>query len=101
MHVDVAHALWIELHAHAKELQSETAQRMFMTRWLAEAEKATGCTSCWKKVERFCRLWPVAYGAGLWLWSVCLHDYVNKELGKGLFYPQLTLAPLFAKGIIQ
>jgi len=101
MHIDVAHALWSELHAHAKELQSPTAQRMFLTRWLAEAKAVSGCTSCWKKVERFCQLWPVDYGDGLWLWTICLHDYVNKDLGKPLFYPQLTLAPLLEKGIIQ
>lgn len=101
MHITVAHALWSELHAESKELRSELAQMMFMTRWLEEAKACLGCSSCWQKVERFCTLWPVAYGEDLWLWSICLHDYVNKEMGKPLFYPDLTLAPLTAKGIVQ
>lgn len=101
MHVTIAHMLWSELHSMAREEISPSSQRMFMQRWLEETKALAACPSCWWKVERFCTHWPVAYGADLWLWSVCLHDYVNKELGKPLFYPELTLAPLTAKGILQ
>jgi len=101
MHQITAHILWLELHTEAKRLKSNLAQKMFMLAWMAEAKASLGCSSCWQKVEWFCQHWPVAYGKDLWLWSICLHDYVNKELGKPLFYPQLTLAPLTRKGIIQ
>lgn len=99
--VAVARRLWSELHTAAKGLKSNLDQISFMVKWMDEAKDAIECTSCWAKVKRFCGLWPIAYGEELWLWSICLHDYVNKELGRPLFRPDLTLAPLLAKGIIQ
>lgn len=97
----IGRALWFELHSKAGELKVDLGQISFMADWSARAEAALGCRSCWWKVERFCKLWPIAYGADFYLWSICLHDYVNKELGRPFFFPELTLAPMTAKGIIQ
>lgn len=93
--------LWYELHTFAKEIKVSSAQLSFVENWLQRAHATLGCPSCWWKVRNFCRAWPVSYGDDLYLWSICLHDYVNKEMGKALFYPELTLAPLRLRGIIQ
>lgn len=93
--------LWSELHEFANKVKVGQDQLLFMSTWLHKSFMALGCVSCWFKVKRFCDLWPIAYGEELYLWSICLHDYVNKEMGKPLFYPELTLAPLRAKGILQ
>lgn len=93
--------LWGELHEFARGSKLRHDQLTFFPRWLAEVEQTLGCVSCFWKVERFCKLWPVAYGEEFELWATCLHDYVNKEMGRNLVYPDLTLAPLKAKGIIQ
>lgn len=98
---NTARHFWNELHTNAKGLKSNLDQKRFMANWLLDVEAALGCSSCWGKVKRFCARWPVAYGEELWLWSICLHDYVNKEMGRPLFYPDITLAPLKQKGIIQ
>lgn len=93
--------MWQELHEFAGIKKDILDQISFVENWLQAVHEEIDCNSCWWKVRNFCRLWPVAYGEDLYLWSICLHDYVNKEMGKPLFYPDLTLAPLKARGIIQ
>lgn len=101
MDVAKARRLWIDLHDFAQRVKVRHDQLSFMDNWLNEAHSIVDCASCWWKVVRFCNLWPIEYGDGLYLWSICLHDYVNKELGRVLFYPDLTLEPLIKRGIIQ
>lgn len=101
MDTATAHNLWNELHMQSERLKVDLDQERFFANWFNKVKSALGCTSCWKKIEWFCQRWPVLYGSCFWLWSICLHDYVNKELGKPLFYPNLTLAPLTQKGMIQ
>ncbi len=101
MHADTGRALWFAIHNYAELIKDEQRQREVFALWVKDVELTIGCKSCFKKLERFMKLWPVAYGEGLYLWSICLHDFVNKELGRKLFYPELTLAPLMQKGIIQ
>lgn len=101
MDLPTAHRLWSELHTAAKELKTGLDQISFMAKWAIEAEAALGCGSCWKRVKWFCSKYPITYGSELWLWTICLHDFVNKEVGRPLFYPDLTLARLKLKGIIQ
>lgn len=96
-----ARRMWYCLHRFARREKARVNQVAFVEKWLSDVEAKLGCTSCFWKVKRFCDLWPVAYGEELWLWSICLHDYVNKELGRSLFHPDITLAPLMAKGIIH
>ncbi len=108
MDVTRARQLWHDLHHFADiaaiyvdNVEVDLDQQGFMSNWFAHVKATLECSSCWRKVEYFCRLWPVAYGDGLRLWSICLHDYVNKELGRPLYHPDLTLAPLTEKGIVQ
>lgn len=93
--------LWQILHLYAKHQKSGLDQQIFYSEWLAEVKKEIGCESCFNKVVWFVKKWPVDYGEGFYLWSICLHDYVNKELGRKLFFPELTLEPLRKYGIIQ
>ena len=99
MRAEVGNALWESLHQAARFTVAE--QQTFFPSWLEMVRAQLGCKSCEWKLDRFMRLWQVDYGEGFYMWSICLHDYVNKELGKGLFFPNLTLAPLAYYGIIQ
>lgn len=101
INVAVTRQLWHELHTRAECWKFDLDQKTFVANWLSDVEDTLGCASCWSKVKLFCKLYPVDYGQELWLWSICLHDYVNKEMGHPLFYPDLTLAPLRLKGLIQ
>lgn len=92
--------LWAQLHMFAAQRASD-AQKAFLPVWLERVKFNLGCVSCYKKTERFISLWPPDFGKGFELWANCLHDYVNKELGKPLWAPHLTLEPLKLKGIIQ
>lgn len=94
-------ALWLELHEFAKKVKVRHDQLSFIAVWLRDTHDALDCGSCWNKLVWFCKKWPIAYGEEFYLWSICLHDYVNKEMGRPLFYPELTLAPLTARDIIQ
>ncbi len=100
INVLIARELWRQLHIFAGLKKPLRAQEVFLGDWLENVEAQLDCGSCFRKVKRFLKLWPIEYGEGLWLWSVCLHDYVNKELGRALFLPHLTLAPLRTRGII-
>lgn len=99
MSPQTGNALWAQLHLVAK--QTTARQEVFFPVWMDRVKFNLGCVSCGKKLDWFCKLWPVAYGKEFWLWSICLHDYVNKEMGRPLFHPDLTLAPLRSKGLIQ
>lgn len=93
--------LWRVLHLYASHPNVSLDQQIFFSEWLAEVQKSLGCESCFKKVVWFQVKWPVDYGENFYLWSICLHDYVNKELGRPLFLPNLTLEPLTKRGILQ
>lgn len=100
MHATEGRRLWKGLHTFAENVFDGNTQRMFFSLWFSEVEGALGCSSCFRKLKWFREKWPEDYGQGFGLWSQCLHDYVNKELGKPLFLPDLTLAPLRLRGII-
>lgn len=93
--------LWRKIHAFAKSTKSVSEQELFFSYWMLEVHSSIGCETCFKKVVRFLKLWPADFGKGFHLWSICLHEYVNKELAKPMFAPNLTLAPLRQRGIIQ
>ena len=95
---EVGTGLWIELHEGVKV---SLDQKMFVSAWLTKAKGLLGCSSCWIKVNRFLKLWPVDSIENGVLWAACLHDFVNKELGKPLHLPNITLAPLRQRGIFQ
>ena len=99
INVEKARWLWKELHEFNSKVSLD--QVSFMCQWLPSVKFLLGCESCFRKLEYFMRLWPVEYGEGFQTWGICLHDYVNKELGRNLFYPDLTRPLLAAKGIIQ
>lgn len=99
MHVDTARGLWAALHRYSQK--SEREQRIDFHFWLIEVESTIGCETCFRKLQWFLKMWPVEFGEHFWLWSICLHDFVNKQLGRKLFYPDLTVEPLTAKGIFQ
>jgi len=92
--------LWEQLH-HIMPRMHVKGQRIAFEQWLRRVKFNMGCTTCFKKVEWFMEKWPVEFGTGFIQWGTCLHDYVNKELGKPLWAPHLTLEPLTKKGIIQ
>ena len=96
-----ARKAWADLHEIGLAVDSPSSQRVFMLDWFRYVRDVIDCQSCLWKLALFLDRWPVEYGEGFYLWGVCLHDYVNKELGKKLFYPELTLAPLTKKGILQ
>lgn len=98
---DKARMLWGELHSFGKQEHTLSQQMLFFAEWLASVEAMLGCATCFKKVKLFLSKWPVDYGEGFHLWGICLHDYVNKDLGRNLFYPQFTIAPLTSRGILQ
>lgn len=91
--------LWFQLHTAGK--WSSDKQRAFLYVWLERVKFNLGCSTCFKKVDWFISKWEPEYGKGFDMWAMCLHDYVNKELGKPLFAPHLTLEPLAKRGIIQ
>lgn len=93
--------LWKLLHETAKEEKDTVKQHNFMCSWWLKVEYLLGCASCFRKLKRFIDRWPVDFGEGFYLWTICLHDFVNKEMGRKLFYPKFTLAPLTERGIIQ
>lgn len=93
--------LWRVIHLYAKHPNVSQDQQIFYSEWLAEVKNVIGCESCFKKVKWFEQKWPVEYGEHFYLWSICLHDYVNKELGRALFFPDLTLEPLKQHCILQ
>lgn len=93
--------LWRKIHIFAKGSKSVLEQELFFSYWMAEVHSGIGCESCFKKIGFFLKQWPTDFGKGFHLWSMCLHEYVNKELGKPMFAPNLTLAPLRNRGIIQ
>lgn len=95
--VFVARRLWEQLHTFARG--QKISQDLFLNAWLADVQSMLNCETCFKKLVRFVQLWPP--DSDLNLWAICLHDYVNKEMGKPLFFPELTLAPLFKRGITQ
>ncbi len=99
MDTQTGRILWYQLHCAADN--NMIAQKGFIPVWLDRVKFNLGCTSCYKKLEWFMSKWPPEYGKGFDLWVTCLHDYMNKELGKPLFAPHLTLEPLTQKGIIQ
>lgn len=90
--------LWKRLHEFAEE--GIYAGRFF-EKWMLEVKANIGCETCFKKLVWFLKKWPVDYGNGFQLWAFCLHDFINKELGKPLHFPELTLDPLIIRGIIQ
>lgn len=91
--------LWLQLHGAAK--WNSTKQRAFLYIWQERVKFNLGCNTCYKKVDYFISKWPPEFGNGFDLWATCLHDYINKELGKPFFAPHLTVVPLTQKGIIQ
>lgn len=93
--------LWSALHVAGKDLISSNSQKIFFECWIFQVEGDIGCETCFKKLQWFLKMWPVDYGEGFYLWGICLHDFVNKELGRPFFYPNLTLEPLRGRGIIQ
>lgn len=93
-----ARLLWHELHEF---MGTEDQQKAFFSAWLSRVELMLGCASCFKKVRQFVSYWPVDYGEGFHFWGICLHDSVNKDLGRSLFYPEITVAPLTRRGILQ
>lgn len=93
--------LWRQLHEFGTSNDTPKEQNEFILEWICSVKKLIRCKSCFRKLVVFLLRWPVEYGEGFYLWGLCLHDYINKELGKRLFYSQLTLTPLMGKGIIQ
>jgi len=94
--------LWWQLHTFTEKIdQSPEQRKAWLANWFATVKKLLGCDSCYKKLERFCNLWEPPLNGDLHAWGMCLHDYVNHELGRGLAYPELTLAPLKERGIVH
>lgn len=91
--------LWGELHQAATLSPSD--QLMFFTFWLNQVREELGCVSCYRKLTWFLGMWQPDFGEGFKLWGFCLHDFVNKELGKPFFHPEVTLDPLTRRGIIR
>lgn len=95
-------ALWGELHAVGRREKINLAQqKAFFAAWLMKVETLLTCQSCFRKLSFFVSKWPVDYGEGFHVWGICLHDYVNKELGRDLFHPEISIALLTRRGIIQ
>lgn len=101
MQVSTGRMLWGVLHEYSENPGNAQHKQAFLEQWFTQVKESLGCASCFKKLERFQRLWPTPDGEELYLWGLCLHDYVNKELGKPLHFPESTLAPLKQKGIVQ
>jgi len=101
MEAEKGRELWASLHTFAGMRETPDMQLVFMEDWLAKVGVAMGCPTCFHKVVRFTRRWAPDYGEGFETWAFCLHDYINKELGKKMFKPELTLALLLQKGIIH
>jgi hypothetical protein len=94
--------LWKRLHDFAQANESSPqAQESFFVDWFLEVEAAIGCASCYRKLFRFVKFWPPDFGGNFYFWTICLHDYVNKELGKPLHFPELTIAPLRLIGLMH
>lgn len=91
--------LWEQLHFHFPKYIG--SQGVAFHLWLDRVKFNLGCNACYKKLEWYVIKWPPEFGKGFELWAMCLHDYVNKELGKPLFAQHLTLEPLTRKGILQ
>jgi hypothetical protein len=94
-----ARALWGELHSHSSK--SNHDQVLFLSSWLKRVREILTCSTCYAKVERFKNLYQPDYGEGFHFWGVCLHDFVNRELGRPLHRPDLTIPVLTSKGIFQ
>lgn len=93
--------LWKKIHSFSKGSTSVSEQEVFFSYWMAEVESALSCKSCFQKVKWFLKQWPVSFGGNFHLWILCLHDYVNKEMGKPYHFPHLTLDLLTQHGIVQ
>ncbi len=99
--VSQSRKLWRQLHHFGLLDYDPKDQEAFFTEWVQSVSNVIQCTTCFRKLLFFLNHWPVDYGEGFYLWGLCLHDYINKELGKPLFYPNSTLEPLRLHGIIQ
>lgn len=97
-----ARVLWYELHLFQSGQKIDLdQQKTFFAGWLVRVENLLDCSTCFRKLKWFLSKWPVDYGEGFHTWGICLHDFVNKQLGRKLFYPEISLAPLTKHGIIQ
>lgn len=99
MNAHTGRELWKQLHEIP--LAGVSFQEYIFPLWMESVKALLECPSCFRKIIFFLRKWPVEYGEGFDLWAKCLHDYVNKELGKPLFFKELTLEPLKERGIVQ
>lgn len=98
MDAKAGNELWKQLHEFA---ETRRYAGLFFEKWMLEVKANIGCETCFKKLHWFLKKWPVDYGNGFQLWAWSLHDFVNKELGRPLYYPEKTLEPLMQRGIIQ
>lgn len=93
--------LWGVLHEFASNHSTLAQRRVFLSSWFQQVKQHLGCATCFKKLERFQKHWHFDQAEDFYIWTVCLHDYVNKELGKPLYRPKYTLVLLKRKGIVQ
>ena len=90
--------LWIALHAAAQMEATPESRERFHAVWRELVRENLPCASCFRKLEYFERKWPPDT-ADFYTWSLCLHDFVNQQLGRPLFHPQITREPLRARGL--
>lgn len=77
-------ALWKELHLHALLMTAPpvpVVEGIWVGRWLA---KLGGCSACLNDAAAWISANPpdVSSSEALFAWSVSLHNYVNRKIGK-------------------
>lgn len=96
----VGNALWTLLHAFAlsyPEIADDAAKQgaaLFLEAWEGLVEKnSAGCGSCHRKWKLLVSRHPPKLGgsAEFYGWTVSVHDWVNRELGKPMRHNAINL----------